>query len=498
MHLILHGSICIFMFGICFGSYEEYIILPENSEFCSEYPVFRRFSLSRQMSFTTGSYNSSWNHLLYVCKVRVHPNGRLLQYSYPQGHTSYWFHRLRVEIHFISCDDFLTVGFLPEEITQPALHTEMRNLTCHETYPQIFDSKHRIVSLAWHTSSGSIDSASASQLDVQMSAYMRFEGTFGIADKILRCEAGSGFWCGNQTAVCVYGQMRCDQADGCFDGGSDEVGCPPPRNYTVATVRHERSNWTTYLPWTALCLIPLILIFVLGMICTPRKSLDDFDGDGEADDLKVNSPQTPSPSSMTGSSCGSLKSTRSAVVMKSPNSDLVRTQLLARSSSDPDSIAYALVASVPLPERTHHIETMKWNDGRGGDSCNAFSSTYTTHGTNKMVAPGLISRLSKAVRFQLTQHSDHNESINIHLRRPDSVDLYPDCQRSGRARATASRTSRSAHFHEASTVLSGVENKMFVLPAEFELAALRVDKKYGNHDDSNKAGAVHVMFLLRD
>lgn len=26
--------------------------------------------------------------------------------------------------------------------------------------------------------------------------------------------------------------MRCDQADGCFDGGSDEIGCPPPRNYT--------------------------------------------------------------------------------------------------------------------------------------------------------------------------------------------------------------------------------------------------------------------------
>ncbi|VDP61340.1 unnamed protein product [Schistosoma curassoni] len=47
-----------------------------------------------------------------------------------------------------------------------------------------------------------------------------------------RCEVGSGFWCGNQTAVCVYGQMRCDQADDCFDGGTDEIGCPPVRNYT--------------------------------------------------------------------------------------------------------------------------------------------------------------------------------------------------------------------------------------------------------------------------
>ena len=26
--------------------------------------------------------------------------------------------------------------------------------------------------------------------------------------------------------------MRCDQADSCFDGGSDEAGCPSPRNVT--------------------------------------------------------------------------------------------------------------------------------------------------------------------------------------------------------------------------------------------------------------------------
>lgn len=50
-----------------------------------------------------------------------------------------------------------------------------------------------------------------------------------------RCEVGSGFWCGNKTAVCVYGQMRCDQADDCFDGGTDEIGCPPVRNYTYGT-----------------------------------------------------------------------------------------------------------------------------------------------------------------------------------------------------------------------------------------------------------------------
>ncbi|KAF6770641.1 hypothetical protein AHF37_10793 [Paragonimus kellicotti] len=162
----------------------------------------------------------------------------------------------------------------------------------------------------------------------------------------------------------------------------------------------------------ALCLIPLILIFVLGMICTPRKSLDDFDDDGEADELKVNSPQTPSPSSMTDSSCSSPKSTRSAIVMKSQNPDLVRTQLSARSSSDPDSIAYALVTPIPLSEGAPHRGTRHWNDNTVDDSCNTFSSIYATRASNKAVEPGLVSRLAKAVRFQLTQYSDQNQSNN--------------------------------------------------------------------------------------
>lgn len=55
------------------------------------------------------------------------------------------------------------------------------NLTCTFTFPQIIDSKHRIVSLVWHTESGSIEDVK-SKLDVQMSAYMRFEGTFSLTD----------------------------------------------------------------------------------------------------------------------------------------------------------------------------------------------------------------------------------------------------------------------------------------------------------------------------
>ncbi|KAF5403696.1 hypothetical protein PHET_02769 [Paragonimus heterotremus] len=259
------------------------------------------------------------------------------------------------------------------------------------------------------------------------------------------------------------------------------ISKPPTGRIYETTVRRERSNWTTYLPWTALCLIPLILIFVLGMICTPRKSLDDFEDDGEADELKVNSPQTPSPSSMTDSSCSSPKSTRSAIVMKSQNPDLVRTQLSARCSSDPDSIAYALVTPIPLSERPPNWGTRQWNDNRTDDPFNTFGSKYATRDANKAVVPGLASRLAKAVRFQLTQQSDHNQPNNNQLKRPEL-----DCRRFDHLRAAVNRTSRSRHFHKTSTIISGVENKMFVLPAEFELAALHVNEKHENHGDSLK------------
>ncbi|KAF7232946.1 hypothetical protein EG68_06535 [Paragonimus skrjabini miyazakii] len=70
------------------------------------------------------------------------------------------------------------------------------------------------------------------------------------------------------------------------------------------------------------------------------------------------------------------------------------------------------------------------------------------------------------------------------MKRPDPIGLYRDCRRFGDPIAATSRTSKSTHFDKATTAMSGVENKMFVLPAEFELAALHVNKKYGNHDDS--------------
>ncbi|CAH8440592.1 unnamed protein product [Schistosoma turkestanicum] len=327
--------------SVVFGSYEEYVILSDNSDYCKGQSGFRRFSLSRQMSFVTGSYNSSWNNLLYACKIKVYPNGRLLHYSYPEGHTSYWFHRLRVSINFTSCNDFLTVGFIPEEITQPTLLPYELNLTCTSEFPQIIDSMHRIVSLVWHTESGSVEEVK-SELDVQMSAYMRFEGTFSLVEKMRRCEVGSGFWCGNETAVCVYGQMRCDQADGCFDGGTDEIGCPPIRNYTYVHPRRPLNSWSVYLPWTALGLIPLILIFALGLICAPRKSLDELDDDytsqEEGECLKtIFSPMTSSSTAspnLSESSC-SPRSIQSIAACSTGDKVIVCTSKLTRSLSHP-------------------------------------------------------------------------------------------------------------------------------------------------------------------
>ncbi|KAK4473819.1 hypothetical protein MN116_003152 [Schistosoma mekongi] len=325
--------------SVVFGSYEEYVILPDNSIYCRDQSGFRRFSLSRQMSFSTGSYNSSWNNLLYACKVKVYPNGRLLHYSYPEGHTSYWFHRLKVSINFTSCNDFLTVGFIPEEITQPNLHPYELNLTCTSVFPQIINSKHRIVSLVWHTESGSIEEVK-SELDVQMSAYMRFEGTFSLLDKMRRCEVGSGFWCGNETAVCVYGQMRCDQADGCFDGGTDEIGCPPIRNYTYIQPRRPLNSWSVYLPWTALGLIPLILIFALGLICAPRKSLDELDDDESQEGERLKTIFSPLTSSSTASpsqsESSSPRSIQSVALCSTADKVFVCASELTRSLSHPN------------------------------------------------------------------------------------------------------------------------------------------------------------------
>ncbi|TNN10189.1 hypothetical protein EWB00_005619 [Schistosoma japonicum] len=327
------------VYSVVFGSYEEYVILPDNSVYCQDQSGFRRFSLSRQMSFSTGSYNSSWNNLLYACKVKVYPNGRLLHYSYPEGHTSYWFHRLKVSINFTSCNDFLTVGFIPEEITQPTLLPYELNLTCTSVFPQIINSKHRIISLVWHTESGSIEEVK-SELDVQMSAYMRFEGTFSLLDKMRRCEVGSGFWCGNQTAVCVYGQMRCDQADGCFDGGTDEIGCPPIRNYTYIQPRRPLNSWSVYLPWTALGLIPLILIFALGLICAPRKSLDELDDDESQEGERLKTIFSPLTSSSTASpslsESSSPRSIQSVALCSTGDKVIVCASELTRSLSHPN------------------------------------------------------------------------------------------------------------------------------------------------------------------
>ncbi|CAH8469568.1 unnamed protein product [Schistosoma margrebowiei] len=504
------------VYSVVFGSYEEYVILPDNSDYCRSHPGFRRFSLSRQMSFVTGSYNSSWNNLLYACKIKVYPNGRLLHYSYPEGHTSYWFHRLRVSINFTSCNDFLTIGFIPEEITQPTLLPYELNLTCTFTFPQIIDSKHRIVSLVWHTDSGSIEDVK-SKLDVQMSAYMRFEGTFSLTDKMRRCEVGSGFWCGNQTAVCVYGQMRCDQADDCFDGGTDEIGCPPVRNYTYIQPRRPLNSWSVYLPWTALGLIPLILVFALGLICAPRKSLDELEDDDlsqENECLKtIFSPMTSSSAaSPTLSESSSPRSIQSIAACSTGDKVIVCASELTRSLSHPslsDMVHTTLVTNETNKQKScllsSNINTEQDPDSfclqqkskYYPESCELLlnnDNTIINHDKRNFIKDGSSSKFfnevfkptkSRAVTFQLPgafeeksiMDSDHDNidsdsKIQTNKNREESMNQREAQRNSG-------NISRQSKF---------VESDNRAIPACFEMAALKVRvsrNEFGNVTNHN-------------
>ncbi|CAH8456288.1 unnamed protein product [Schistosoma rodhaini] len=484
------------VYSVVFGSYEEYVILPDNSDYCRSHSGFRRFSLSRQMSFVTGSYNSSWNNLLYACKVKVYPNGRLLHYSYPEGHTSYWFHRLRISINFTSCNDFLTIGFIPEEITQPTLLPYELNLTCAIIFPQIIDSKHRIVSLVWHTESGSIENVK-SKLDVQMSAYMRFEGTFSLIDKMRRCEVGSGFWCGNQTAVCVYGQMRCDQADGCFDGGTDEIGCPPVRNYTYVQPRRSLNSWSVYLPWTALGLIPLILIFALGLICAPRKSLDELDDEDlsqEGECLKtIFSPMTSSSAaSPTLSESSSPRSIQSfaacstgdkAIVCASeltrslshPSlSDVVRTTLVTNESDkqkscllssnvntkqDADSFCLQQKSKKYYPESCEHLLNND-NSINNHDKRNFTEDGSGSKFFNEVLKP----TKSRAVTFQLPGAFEEKPVIDSESKIKTNK-IHEESLHQQKAQQNSSNISRQS---------KSIKSDNRAIPACFEMAALKV------------------------
>ncbi|CAH8487188.1 unnamed protein product [Heterobilharzia americana] len=496
--------------SVVLSSYEEYVILPVNSDYCQDHSVFRRFSLSRQMSFVTGVYNSSWNNLLYACKIKVHPNGRLLHYSYPEGHTSYWFHRLRISINFTTCKDFLTVGFIPEEITQPSLLPYEINVTCSSIFPQIIDSKHRIVSLIWHTESGSVDEVK-SQLDVQMSAYMRFEGSFSLLDKMRRCEVGSGFWCGNETAVCVYGQMRCDQADGCFDGGTDEIGCPPIRNYTYIQPRRPMNSWSVYLPWTALGIIPLILIFALGLICAPRKSLDGIDDDEsqEEEGLKtVFSPMTSSSAASPSlSESSSPRSIQSIAVCSAGEKMIVCDSELTRSLSHPglsDPIhetigintiqkkqSYLLGSKLDSDEEDsriyHQRRRLNYNpnsyelsvdDNIHKQNCTKENSVAYS---NELLKPSK----SRAVTFQLP-HNYEQESL---------TDLYQDTKNvdPNNKQANGSHVIETYQQKEQSSGLGYTTQQTKskskrpdsrAIPASFEMAALRV--RMINDETENK------------
>ncbi|THD23912.1 hypothetical protein D915_005092 [Fasciola hepatica] len=344
----------------------------------------------------------------------------------------------------------------------------------------------------------------SSQVDIQMSAYMRFEGTFSIADKIERCEAGSGFWCGNMTAVCVYGQMRCDQADGCFDGGTDEIGCPAPRNYTLSPPRRIRSAFSVYLPWTALGIIPLILLFVLGLICTPRKTLDDYADEDEMDALKIHSPSSPLSSSTNSSAslvseADSLKSVHSVLVL----SYTPCSQSNCHSSHMVHQHNHRRCQSVQCPVGLPRWSSQPDRLARESAPRNSGCSSCMDHGrpsTGRTVA--LVQRSAfrdttksisspRAVSFQLpsrpqtTVESSLKQQLQVrvlHSYGSSTTDLSTDT-------ISVARSSVNADIHSGnppepvqsgrkdgcrSADIRGVENKSFALPAHLELPTLQL------------------------
>ncbi|KAL3317707.1 hypothetical protein Ciccas_003638 [Cichlidogyrus casuarinus] len=196
------------------------------------------------MVFTSGTHNNSTHSLLYVCNVRVQPNGRFVTGT-DKHLITYWHLRVKITIEFSSPDDYLEIFLEPEVKYQEMLRNQVEK--CY------------------------------------------------------------GFWCGNKTQICLYGDMRCDQADGCFDGGSDEKDCPPNQFRDEPPAQAPPTNGAPwYLSWLgnlnsfpnacvrlAVMLVPLLIVFVGRLICMQRRQLDDIETGDEEDALKAS--QSPSP-----------------------------------------------------------------------------------------------------------------------------------------------------------------------------------------------------------
>lgn len=160
------------------------------------------------------------------------------------------------------------------------------NITCNDSLPIVIPSTIRKLYLTYF----STDPNSSGFL-INVTSFIHFQGDFNLQFQQEVCRRQDGFWCGNETSVCIYRDLRCDGADSCFDGGFDELDCVTNRsgsdNKNVNPQLSKRNTtFIDYLPWLALGVLPLILLMALVCICNQHRSEVFFDDDEDNLDVE--------------------------------------------------------------------------------------------------------------------------------------------------------------------------------------------------------------------
>ncbi|TPP56003.1 hypothetical protein FGIG_05624 [Fasciola gigantica] len=253
----------------------------------------------------------------------------------------------------------------------------------------------------------------------------------------------------------------------------------------------------------ALGIIPLILLFVLGLICTPRKTLDDYADEDEMDALKIHSPSSPLSSSTNSSAslvseADSLKSVHSVLVLSYTPCSQSNCHSSHMVHQNNHRQCQSVQCPVRLPRWSSQPDRLTRESARRNSSCSscmdhgrpsagrtvalvqrsAFRDTTKSISSPRAVSFQLPSQPRTAVESTSKQlqvrvlHSHGSSTTNlstdtISVARPSvSADIHsvnpPEPVQSDRKDGC-----RSANFR-------GVENKSFALPAHFELPTLQL------------------------
>ncbi|VDP89165.1 unnamed protein product [Echinostoma caproni] len=284
---------------------------------------------------------------------------------------------------------------------------------------------------------------------------------------------------------------------------------------------------------SALGIIPLILLFVLGLICTPRKTLDDYTDDEEADALKIHSPSSPLSSSThsssesiaSGAGSSSPQSTRSALVVSrtrrsSSQSNVIRATNTSHRASFQSAIRLPRWSSQPehlARERSdlagvcvRRTGTVRLRVGPTTRSAIRAVSTTKSISSPRAVSFQLPSRTPNQAeptskhRLQVqvfhspipstAEMTDLSEPLSEHIATAHPLSTVAPTDnghkptRYGRANRESWTDTRALTGGVVDTVdavnrRGGVENKLFVLPAHFELAALRLGENRSGTSD---------------